>query len=186
MAWLVDPVDIALFVVVALALGYVIAQRIGLSMDGLFAGIGQGGSDGVGETATRFVPMANVAALNPLFLASRARPTALFLHDPGCPISRAAYRQMARLGDEIPLIDVRRAHGLSRAVEERSGVRHESPQRGPRLRGGAAPGSGRVVRVALCHHDADCHGRAAPGARGGPMRASMMVVSGDGGERWTP
>jgi len=95
MAWLVDPVDIALFVVVALALGYVIARRIGLPIDGLFAGIGQGGSDGVGETATRFVPMANVAALNPLFLASRAMPAALFLHDPGCPISRAAYRQMA-------------------------------------------------------------------------------------------
>ncbi len=128
MARLVDPVDIALFVVVALALGYVVAWRMGLSMDDLFAGIGKGGSGGVGETATRFVPMANVAALDPLFLTSRARPTALFLHDPGCPISRAAYRQMARLGDEIPLVDVRRARSLSRAVEERSGVRHESPQ----------------------------------------------------------
>ncbi len=128
MAWLVDPVDIALFVVVALALGYVVAGRMGLSIDGFFAGIGQGGSDGVGETATRFVPVADTAALNPLFVASRAVPTILFLHDPGCPISRAAYRQMARLGDEIPLIDVRRAHGLSRAVEERTSVRHESPQ----------------------------------------------------------
>ena len=128
MAWLVDPVDIALFVVVALALGYVVAGRMGLSMDDLFAGIGKGGSGGVGETATRFVPMANVAALDPLFLTSRAMPAALFLHDPGCPISRAAYRQMARLGDEIPLVDVRRAHGISRAVEERTGVRHVSPQ----------------------------------------------------------
>jgi len=151
----VDPVDIALFGIVALALGYVVVRRIGLPMDGLFAGIGKGGSGGVGETATRFVPIANVAALGPLFFTSRAkqvtrslawsverdsgvktcrtyghvlRPTALFLHDPGCPISRAAYRQMARLGDEIPLVDVRRAHGLSRVVEERSGVRHESPQ----------------------------------------------------------
>jgi len=125
MAWLVDPVRIALFVVVALALGYVVAGRMGLSMDDLFAGDGR---DGVGETATRFVPVADTAALAPLFVASRAVPTILFLHDPGCPISRAAYRQMARLGDEIPLVDVRRAHGISRAVEERTGVRHESPQ----------------------------------------------------------
>jgi len=125
MARLVDPVDIALFVVVALALGYVVAGRMGLSIDDLFAGDGR---DGVGETATRFVPVADTAALAPLFVASRAVPTILFLHDPGCPISRAAYRQMARLGDEIPLVDVRRAHGLSRAVEERTGVRHESPQ----------------------------------------------------------
>ncbi len=125
MAWLVDPVRIALFVVVALALGYVVAGRMGLSMDDLFAGDGR---DGVGETATRFVPVADTAALAPLFVASRAVPTILFLHDPGCPISRAAYRQMARLGDEIPLVDVRRAHDVSHAVEERTGVRHESPQ----------------------------------------------------------
>jgi bacillithiol system protein YtxJ len=35
---------------------------------------------------------------------------------------------MMRLEADIPLIDVRRAHALSRAVEERTGVRHESPQ----------------------------------------------------------
>jgi len=49
----VDPVRIALFVVVALALGYVVAGRMGLSMDDLFAGDGRDESDGVGETATR-------------------------------------------------------------------------------------------------------------------------------------
>jgi len=185
----VDPVDIALFVVVALALGYVVAGRMGLSMDDLFAGIGKGGSGGVGETATRFVPVANVAALDPLLARSHGGPVVLFLHDKGCPISRAAYRQMARLGGEIPLVDVRRAHDVSRDVEERIGVRHESPQRGPRLRGGAAPGSDRVVRVALCHHDAGRHGRTAPGARGSLMRAPMMVLIaglGHGCGGWTP
>jgi len=126
--WLVDPVHIALLVVVALALGYVVARHMGLSMDSLFAGDGRDGSDGVSATATRFVPVADTAALDPLFVASHAVPTILFLHDPGCPISRAAYRQMMRLDRDIPLIDVRRAHGLSRDVEERTGVRHESPQ----------------------------------------------------------
>ena len=128
MAWLVDPVDIALFVVVALALGYVVAGRMGLSMDDLFAADGRDESDGVGETAARFVPVADVAALDPLLARSHDGPVVLFLHDKGCPISRAAYRQMARLGGEIPLVDVRRAHDVSRDVEERTGVRHESPQ----------------------------------------------------------
>ena len=120
-----DLVRIALFVVVALALGYVVARRMGLSMDDLFAG---DGSNGVGETATRFVPVANVAALGPLLARSHGGPVVLFLHDMGCPISRAAYRRMARLGGEIPLVDVRRAHALSHAIEQRTGVRHESPQ----------------------------------------------------------
>jgi len=124
----VDPVRIALLVVVALALGYVVARRMGLSMDSLFAGDGRDGSDGVGETATRFVLVANVAALDPLLARSHGGPVVLFLHDPGCPISRAAYRRMARLGGEIPLVDVQRAHDVSRVVEERIGVRHESPQ----------------------------------------------------------
>jgi bacillithiol system protein YtxJ len=121
----VDPVRIALFVVVALALGYVMAWRMGLSLDSLFAG---DGSDGVSETAPRFIPVANVAALDPLLARSHGGPVARFLHDTGCPISRAAYRRMARLGGEIPLVDVSRAHALSHAVEQRIGVRHESPQ----------------------------------------------------------
>lgn len=48
---------------------------------------------------------------------------------------------MMRLEADIPLIDVRRAHALSRAVEERTGVRHESPQV-------IVPRRGRLVRVA--------------------------------------
>jgi len=35
---------------------------------------------------------------------------------------------MMRLEADSPLSDVRRAHALSRAVAERTGVRHESPQ----------------------------------------------------------
>ena len=123
-----DLVRIALFVVIALVLGYIVARRMGLSMDDLFADDGRDGSDGVGATATRVVPVADSAALDPLLARSQAGSVVLFLHDPGCPISRAAYRQMLRLGGEIPLVDVRRAHDVSRDVEERTGVRHESPQ----------------------------------------------------------
>lgn len=86
-----------------------------------------GHGDGRDDQA-RVHPIADTAALAPLFTASCVAPAVLFLHDPGCPISRAAHRQMMRLDHDIPLIDVRRAHGLSRDVETRTGVRHESPQ----------------------------------------------------------
>lgn len=88
---------------------------------------------GTGTAADHDVParmhsITDAAALDPLFDTAHVAPAILFLHDPGCPISRAAYRQMVRLDADIPLIDVRRAHALSRIVEERTGVRHESPQ----------------------------------------------------------
>ncbi len=52
----------------------------------------------------------------------------LLLHDPYCPISASAYREMARLPGPIGLIDVAAATDLSRTVEARTGIRHESPQ----------------------------------------------------------
>jgi bacillithiol system protein YtxJ len=76
----------------------------------------------------QFTPVETAEALEDWFTRSEAQPVALFLHDPGCPISRAAFRQMSRLSTEIPLIDVRTGTRLSHAVEERTGVRHESPQ----------------------------------------------------------
>lgn len=76
----------------------------------------------------RFIPVVEVAALEELFARSSAAPVILFLHDGGCPISARAYREMARLAGDIPLIDVRRGRVLSQEIEGRTGVRHESPQ----------------------------------------------------------
>jgi bacillithiol system protein YtxJ len=76
----------------------------------------------------QFRPVATMEALEDWFARSGAEPVVLFLHDPGCPISRAAFRQMSKLSTVIPLIDVRTGTRLSHAVEERTGVRHESPQ----------------------------------------------------------
>jgi len=75
---------------------------------------------------TRFVPVADVGAVRDLLKAPG--PGVLFLHDPGCPISAGAHREMARLGGEIPLVNVQRSHDVSRAVEATTGIRHESPQ----------------------------------------------------------
>ena len=79
-------------------------------------------------SAEQFTPVATVADLEPLFARSGGEPVVLFKHDPYCPISLAAYRQMSRLGGGIPLIDVARDREVAREVAERTGVTHESPQ----------------------------------------------------------
>ena len=76
--------------------------------------------------ATRFVPVPDLAALDDLI--PRSGLVVLFLHAPRCGISRRAYHQVARLGGEVALVDVARAHEVKWAIEERTGVRHESPQ----------------------------------------------------------
>lgn len=50
----------------------------------------------VGET--RFVPVADPAALDDLLAPERDGPTLLFLHDPGCPVSAAAHRRSPASG----------------------------------------------------------------------------------------
>ena len=57
----------------------------------------------------------------------------LFKHSPTCPVSWMAHREVMQLHTEQPdlplyLISVRRRRDVARFVEERTGVRHESPQ----------------------------------------------------------
>ncbi len=87
-----------------------------------------GAPPGTPAEATRFAPVETVAALDPLFAQSAGAPVILFLHDPSCPISAGAYRRMTHLGGEVALVNVQRAHDISRTIETRTGVRHESPQ----------------------------------------------------------
>ena len=79
-------------------------------------------------SATHFVPVQDLDALDEWWARSEERPVVLFLHDPGCPISARAYRQMAQLDGTVPLIDVRHGQQLSQSIEARTGIRHESPQ----------------------------------------------------------
>ncbi len=56
-----------------------------------------------------------------------------FKHSPTCPVSWMAHREVMRLRAEQPelpiyLISVRRRRDVARLIEERTGVRHESPQ----------------------------------------------------------
>lgn len=72
--------------------------------------------------------MPDDAALDALFARSHEGTIVLFLNDPYCPVSARAHGRVTDAGGEIHLIDVSRQHALNRAVQERTGVRHESPQ----------------------------------------------------------
>ena len=73
-----------------------------------------------------FVEVNDEAALTSWL--ERQEPSLLLLHDPYCPISGAAYREAAQLPAPIGLVDVAASPGLSKLVETRTGIRHESPQ----------------------------------------------------------
>jgi bacillithiol system protein YtxJ len=80
------------------------------------------------EQRTRFVPLADANALDELFELSNSKAVVLVKHSTTCPISSAAYQEMSEYGGEVSLLIVQRARELSRDVESRTNVRHESPQ----------------------------------------------------------
>ena len=86
---------------------------------------------------TEFIPLAGTEELERLFARSHDGPVILFKHSNTCPISSAAYREMKRIGGDVALVVVQKARDVSRAVESRTGIRHESPQ-ALVLRGGVA------------------------------------------------
>ncbi len=75
-----------------------------------------------------FVPVADRDDLDRLFAESAEQPVVLFKHDFACPISASAYRQLAAVQCEVPLIDVERQKGLADEVASRTGIEHASPQ----------------------------------------------------------
>jgi bacillithiol system protein YtxJ len=59
---------------------------------------------------------------------SKERPIVIFKHSTTCPMSAVAYQEMTGFDGEVSLIDVQRARELSREIEKRTGIAHESPQ----------------------------------------------------------
>ena len=76
----------------------------------------------------RFVPLHSVSAFGELVERSDLETVVVFQHDPYCPISRKAYREIARAPVQAVLVDVTYDEELSRTIEQQTGVRHESPQ----------------------------------------------------------
>ncbi|HEY8292375.1 MAG TPA: bacillithiol system redox-active protein YtxJ [Thermomicrobiales bacterium] len=75
-----------------------------------------------------FTPITDSESLDALFASSAAHPVVLFKHDPSCPISARAYREMEQVPGDVALVDVENDTAIASAVAERTGVRHESPQ----------------------------------------------------------
>ena len=75
-----------------------------------------------------FVPLADRADLDRLFIETAEQPVGLFKHDFACHISASAYRELAAVPGEVLLIDVGRQQGLAHEVASRTGIKHESPQ----------------------------------------------------------
>ena len=59
---------------------------------------------------------------------SKERPVVIFKHSTTCAMSATAYREMTGFDGEVSLIEVQSARELSREIEKRTGIAHESPQ----------------------------------------------------------
>jgi bacillithiol system protein YtxJ len=84
-------------------------------------------SESTGQSAP-FVPVTEKHDLEELFTLSETEPVVLFKHSTTCPISAGAYQQMEQMTDKVSLVVVQRSRDLSQEIEERTGIRHESPQ----------------------------------------------------------
>ena len=80
------------------------------------------------SSAARFVSASGPGDVDRWLSNSQEAPVWIYLHDPHCPISRAALKQVERTALEFELVDVSLQQPISRALEARTGVRHESPQ----------------------------------------------------------
>lgn len=75
-----------------------------------------------------FARIVDIKEFEELAEGSQTRPVVIFKHSLTCPISAAAYDQLAKFDGEVALVEVQRARELSNEIENRLGVAHESPQ----------------------------------------------------------
>ena len=75
-----------------------------------------------------FQTVSDAAALEQLFERSKEGPVLLFKHSNACPISARAYSEMTGVETPVSIVVVQQSRDVSREVEQRTGVRHETPQ----------------------------------------------------------
>ncbi len=75
-----------------------------------------------------YTQVTSVSELDEVFKKSARETVVLFNHDPWCPISGRAFKQMAHVDYPTEMVDVSKAHDVSAMIAERTGVKHESPQ----------------------------------------------------------
>jgi monothiol bacilliredoxin len=77
---------------------------------------------------SHFTDVSDAKSFEELVGRSQESPVVVFKHSTTCPISAAAYEQMSHFDGEVALVDVLSARELSREIEKKTGVPHESPQ----------------------------------------------------------
>jgi bacillithiol system protein YtxJ len=77
---------------------------------------------------SNFNAVSDAAALEELFARSHEGPVLLFKHSNSCPISARAYSQMEGVETPVSIVVVQQSRDLSRDIEQRTGVSHETPQ----------------------------------------------------------
>jgi bacillithiol system protein YtxJ len=75
-----------------------------------------------------FIPVDDTKSLEELIARSHTEPVILFKHSSTCPVSAAAFAEMSQVPTDVSLVVVQRARDVSREIEARTGLRHESPQ----------------------------------------------------------
>ncbi|MDQ3473458.1 MAG: bacillithiol system redox-active protein YtxJ [Acidobacteriota bacterium] len=75
-----------------------------------------------------FIKVTGAEQFTDLLSRSQKQPVVIFKHSTTCPISSAAYDEMEQFAGEVVLVEVQRARELSREIEKKTGIRHESPQ----------------------------------------------------------
>ena len=81
-----------------------------------------------GNMGNRFIKVTGVEQFSDLLSRSQKQPVVIFKHSLTCPVSSAAYDEMEQFAGEVVLVEVQLARELSREIEKRTGIRHESPQ----------------------------------------------------------
>ena len=75
-----------------------------------------------------FSRIAGKQALDDLINRSNQEPVVIFKHSTTCPLSAAAYSEMERVPGQVCLVEVQNGQELSREIEARTGIEHQSPQ----------------------------------------------------------
>ncbi len=78
--------------------------------------------------SNHFINVESIAELENLIERSQSAPVILFKHSTTCGISTDAYAEMLRIKGLVGLVVVQTANEVSREIEARTAIGHESPQ----------------------------------------------------------
>ncbi len=76
----------------------------------------------------QFVDINNSEQLDELFDVSKTKPIVLFKHSTTCPISANIFEEVSNVDSTIFLVVVQDSRELSKAIAEKTGIKHQSPQ----------------------------------------------------------